>query len=342
MTNWPLFLLRVARDAWRERAGVYRLAAPYHTRYLSQPGIALSCDVCSGLPYVMLRTDTRPELLNLGAYAAIRRGDRVWLRVEDLGRFVVGVLPRLRQPFVLVTGDSDHTVPSDFPEAAAQLVASGLVQHWFSTNYDASAHQDLITGLPLGLNYARKNELIGALHRQGPLRVDMKPPHQQEDQWDAIAAAAPPLEQRIPKAVADFQLRDSSRNRKFLESRSDIARQLADNSQVEWIQRRRPLPELLAIYARHAFVISPHGNGLDCYRTWEALLMGCVPIVKRSPIDYLFVDLPVAIVDDWSEITGLNLRRWLEHFGAGFNRQPLRQTLSSAFWQARIRGSSWA
>jgi hypothetical protein len=65
--------------------------------------------------------------------------------------------------------------------------------------------------------------------------------------------------------------------------------------------------------------------------------MGCIPIVKRSPIDYLYADLPVAIVDEWSEITALNLQRWLERFGAAFNRQPLRQTLSSRFGQAQIR-----
>jgi hypothetical protein len=36
MTNWALFLLRVVRDELRDRAGVYRLGAPYQTRYLSQ------------------------------------------------------------------------------------------------------------------------------------------------------------------------------------------------------------------------------------------------------------------------------------------------------------------
>jgi hypothetical protein len=35
MSNWALFLLRVIRDELRDRAGVYRLDAPYHTRYLS-------------------------------------------------------------------------------------------------------------------------------------------------------------------------------------------------------------------------------------------------------------------------------------------------------------------
>jgi hypothetical protein len=55
--------------------------------------------------------------------------------------------------------------------------------------------------------------------------------------------------------------------------------------------------------AAHAFVASPHGNGLDCHRTWEALALGCIPIVKRSPIDKVFQGLPVWIVGSWKEVT---------------------------------------
>jgi hypothetical protein len=54
--------------------------------------------------------------------------------------------------------------------------------------------------------------------------------------------------------------------------------------------------------SEYAFVVSPHGNGLDCHRTWEALCLGCIVIVKTSPIDSLYEDLPVLIVKDWSEI----------------------------------------
>ena len=51
------------------------------------------------------------------------------------------------------------------------------------------------------------------------------------------------------------------------------------------------------------FSVSPRGNGLDCHRTWEALYMGAIPIVKESPMDSLFEELPVLIVKDWQEIT---------------------------------------
>ena len=32
-------------------------------------------------------------------------------------------------------------------------------------------------------------------------------------------------------------------------------------------------------YGTHRFVLSPPGHGLDCHRTWEAILLGAIPIV---------------------------------------------------------------
>ena len=70
--------------------------------------------------------------------------------------------------------------------------------------------------------------------------------------------------------------------------------------------------------------------GPDCYRTWEALLVGTIPIVKRgqygisecakqylgiksgmlqlnraihAQLDKLYEQLPIVVVDEWDEIT---------------------------------------
>jgi|UniRef100_A0A6C0CX56 GR25 family glycosyltransferase involved in LPS biosynthesis len=50
------------------------------------------------------------------------------------------------------------------------------------------------------------------------------------------------------------------------------------------------------------FCFSPPGKGIDTHRAYEALLMGCVPIMVSTPIDKVFEDLPVIIEDDWSKI----------------------------------------
>ena len=36
--------------------------------------------------------------------------------------------------------------------------------------------------------------------------------------------------------------------------------------------------------AQFAFVASPPGNGFDCHRTWEALILGCIVIVQNSSV----------------------------------------------------------
>jgi len=62
----------------------------------------------------------------------------------------------------------------------------------------------------------------------------------------------------------------------------------------------------------HDFVVCPHGHGWDTHRLWEVLLLGSTPIVKSSPLDELFRDLPVVILADWGDLTVQRLREWQE------------------------------
>lgn len=62
----------------------------------------------------------------------------------------------------------------------------------------------------------------------------------------------------------------------------------------------------------YAFELSPSGNGLDCHRTYEAIILNTIPIVRSNTLDpiYKLHDLPVVIVDEWSEVTPENLQIW--------------------------------
>ena len=64
-----------------------------------------------------------------------------------------------------------------------------------------------------------------------------------------------------------------------------------------------PIEKYLQKLKKMRFLISPHGNGLDSHSTWEALMCGCIPIVPSSPLNKIYKNLPVWIIDDWSEIT---------------------------------------
>ena len=74
----------------------------------------------------------------------------------------------------------------------------------------------------------------------------------------------------------------------------------------------------------YRFVLSPHGNGLDCHRTWEALILGCIPIVRTSALDPMYDGLPVLIVKNWSDIT--------QDLLDTFNPQTNLEKLNTIYW----------
>ena len=54
----------------------------------------------------------------------------------------------------------------------------------------------------------------------------------------------------------------------------------------------------------YKYVASPRGNGIDCHRTWEALLCGCIPLVDNTVLSrYFSLSSPMILVDDWSTIS---------------------------------------
>ncbi len=75
-------------------------------------------------------------------------------------------------------------------------------------------------------------------------------------------------------------------------------------SQQDWVTFRSepnlPIEQYLEEMAEHQFVLAPPGNGLDCYRIWEALYLGCLPILARSTFSMTLMKmgLPVVVIDD--------------------------------------------
>jgi hypothetical protein len=75
-----------------------------------------------------------------------------------------------------------------------------------------------------------------------------------------------------------------------------------------------PWPRYLGLLGSHEFAACPRGNGVDTHRVWEALYLGVVPVVERSPCTEHFqgLGLPMVLVDDWGELTPDRLAREAE------------------------------
>ena len=84
------------------------------------------------------------------------------------------------------------------------------------------------------------------------------------------------------------------------ERRKDCYDILSENGII--MQESTDYKTYLQDLKKFKFCLSPEGNGIDCYRTWEALYMRTIPICKRSVMIEKFAKtFPIYIVDDWKE-----------------------------------------
>tara|TARA_B100002051_G_scaffold48559_1_gene43205 strand:- start:97 stop:993 length:897 start_codon:yes stop_codon:yes gene_type:complete len=64
-----------------------------------------------------------------------------------------------------------------------------------------------------------------------------------------------------------------------------------------------PASDYINLLLTYKYQISPRGCGVDCFRTWESLYLGCIPIILTDENNNLYEDLPVLIVDSYSDLT---------------------------------------
>jgi len=223
--------------------------------------------------------------------------------------------------FILVSGFSDHTMPNDYfvVDEFNRFINNPRMLHWHVAN--AHIVHPKISQIPIGIDY---HTLTNKSWYWGP----QMPPIQQEAQLIRINSVN---HQRLVKCYSTFHF--ASYGDKFGTSRNDIVKQIpTDLVYYEPVQITR---EATWVNQSHyAFVISPHGNGLDCHRTWEALALGCIVIVKTSSLDCLYKDLPVLILNEWTELNQALLDLTLTEFK---DKQFNLDKITLAYWKAKIR-----
>ena len=299
------------------------------TRLVWSRGLALLCDRNGGVAFVREQHGGKPPIaFDSHAYAGTRDGDLVWVRLIALPQFVEEVLPRIGARFALVTGDEDWSVPTDF-DRAQELLASDKVMCWFTQNFDGRDSSGKIYPLPIGIDF----HTISNGRRWGH---PMATPAEQEAELDVLRSRMPRNADRLLRVHADFHFNKHS-SAIGGETRHSVEELLRANPCVDFQHEKIPRLDLWREKTRYAFVVSPHGNGLDCHRTWESLVLGNIVIVRRSSLDALYEGLPVVIIDRWEQITHSNLRRWHEQYRDAFSTTDVQRRLTNQYWIERIR-----
>jgi hypothetical protein len=255
-----------------------------YCQFVSSRGIMESCDI----------TPLNSHFKTLGPNADTQV---VYMRAKELRQFVANA-HSLAVSIVLVTGDCTETMPTDiFPTTQdfTRFVENEKIIHWFSQNCVLTSHPKL-SQIPLGLDYHTiEANKVPAWGRQcSPLMQEMLLKSIQTN------AATTFFWEREVKCYGNFHFLMTTRYGK--EDRRAAIKDVPKDL-VFYEPKKVNRMQCWKTQSKYAFVLSPLGNGYDCHRTWEALLLGCIVIMKKNPIDALFADLPVLLVDEWKDVT---------------------------------------
>ena len=261
--------------------------------FVCSRGLLKSCDIHSQNPKSSCNNDTN-YLIEMLKNNKLEDGMSIYVCSDLLKYFVSYILPRIDKKFVLVTGDSDMCVPKEAltEKDTYTLLKSAFLIKWFAQNTRIQ-ESDKIIQMPIGIDYHSLNKIT---------------PLEQEQQIIDIMKTAKPFYERIQNIHVCF----SKSNDRFGQRKACLDRTPKNLLVCNFNCIPRKL--LWQIMSQYAFILSPFGIGMDCHRTWEALCLGCIPIVCAPNFKKMFEDLPVLIVDDWSDITRELLDKSIEDF----------------------------
>ena len=243
----------------------------------------------------------------------VKANDIIFVKTELVSIFFSKLHPAIKNRYILITHNSDHspvfsTTQNQLQrehDLRAYLDDSQLIA-WFSQNIDY-AHPKLHP-IPIGI--------ANSGWRHGNVAMFFKATEQPPD-----------LGSRIPKLYLNFTIHTNVLER-------SAALHHCKGKPFSYSATSKA-PELyLKELKQYRYVLCPAGNGLDCHRTWEALLMGCIPVMKHSFLDPMFEDLPVIFVNEWQEINQRFLDRKYEEI---MNRTYRMEKVYGDYWYNLIK-----
>ncbi|PAV77720.1 hypothetical protein WR25_26580 [Diploscapter pachys] len=216
-----------------------------------------------------------------------------------------------RKSYILISHDSDYAVPFGLcGTSGEELLADPYLIRWYSTNTDVF-HPKLET-IPIGIGNAK--------YKHGNLPMLL----------DAVRTLSKPYDKRETNLFAAFSLGTHPDRGKIFNAtctNKDLNAKCFDPNQLAtW-------DVFLKEMGNSRFVLSPRGNGIDCHRTWESIIMGSVPIVPNSSIRNVYVGERVLVVDD---LTKLNATFLEERYNYFKNAIFAESRIFSRYWMREI------
>ena len=239
----------------------------HSTNYIWNFGIISNCN--KGVPANPYKYFSKEQPFNPSLYNNIKSGDVVWVETRHIQEFCKRILPGLKVSIVLLISAGDESFPKDCPGLDINVLLNNpFIAHIFAQNNVYRGSSSKVSSFPIGMDY----HTVGYKGPNGGWG-EKGTPIEQEQNLNIILRSLKPTNKRTIGAFVDFHHSDTThagfeRYREYGEDRKSIFSRLLPTGLIYhagWMRRT----ELWRIKGNYAFSISPHGNGLDCHRTWE-------------------------------------------------------------------------
>jgi hypothetical protein len=177
------------------------------------------------------------------------------------------------------------------------------VHHWFVTNL-MTGNDSRLTAIPFGVAEGSVDIL-----------------------WNKMTQMLP-FSERINEVFCSWQ--------DYTYDRYELRSQLEEHGAAVTFPPDKPLPydEYLEQLGKYRFVVSPPGNGEDCYRTMESIYMGAVVFVENSFLNNALA-LPTLLYESYDDLIELVYQKPFEKYHHLYNGETWNQAHLS-YWKRRI------
>jgi hypothetical protein len=240
---------------------------------------------------------------------SVQKGDVVFVDMARLRDYLSTVHPKIKHPYILIEHNGDGSID----ESIGKLLDEKIIR--FYAQCVTAAHPKVV---PIPIGIANKH------HGFEGFRWFMK------TTW-------PKPEERKARIFYHFSVQTNPKER------GPALEYFNQHPLCDTIHTFIPYASYKNLLASYCFTASPAGNTLGSHRTWEALYLRTIPIVKRTADAEACVALgmPLWIVDDWAELDGITEAELRSRYET-MMLQANFEAVYMDYWRNRIRNEQKA
>jgi|688.fasta_scaffold88206_5 hypothetical protein len=240
----------------------------------------------------------------------------IFVKTDYLPRFVNQNLLYITNNFKLITGSSDWSPVINFRKEYDAILSNPYLIHWYMTN-SLQSHPK-ITAYPGGLCHNETSD---------KLLLDVRNNIKKQDS---------------NKILCVWRTRNFNVCGNQYITRDIVKSFIKQNNETfDWYVPNLSTENFYKLMSQYKFVLCPVGNGVDpCPKAFEAIILKTIPImIKTQNTCDVYTDLPVLLVDDFSEVLNMNLSEIYESKKYLFDDKYLFK-LTCEYWVEKISNSS--